>query len=210
MLKYSCRAVFDWVCFAVSLLQYAPWKTVFIMKILKMFSIYLSVLSFWLALNEPTIDYGFQRLQKVIPRHPGDQERLPKVCYPCAFLMAVLLFVLKGMCSWKMLRYRGGELEFWNTHTNMEVWHHAQWKLHGRTKPFNPVFIVIACSNKHFTWTAAAQAPPFILVLRIRSLRLPKWERKGGDGGRERGMVRGKEVEGRKEESSRSRLGDPS
>lgn len=31
------------------------------------------------ALNEPTIDYGFQRLQKVIPRHPGDQERLPKV-----------------------------------------------------------------------------------------------------------------------------------
>ncbi|GAB0195965.1 transcription factor COE1 [Grus japonensis] len=31
-----------------------------------------------LALNEPTIDYGFQRLQKVIPRHPGDPERLPK------------------------------------------------------------------------------------------------------------------------------------
>ncbi|KAG2463120.1 COE3 factor, partial [Polypterus senegalus] len=33
---------------------------------------------FDLALNEPTIDYGFQRLQKVIPRHPGDPERLPK------------------------------------------------------------------------------------------------------------------------------------
>ncbi|XP_015415700.1 PREDICTED: transcription factor COE4 [Myotis davidii] len=33
------------------------------------------------ALNEPTIDYGFQRLQKVIPRHPGDPERLPKLCY---------------------------------------------------------------------------------------------------------------------------------
>lgn len=31
------------------------------------------------ALNEPTIDYGFQRLQKVIPRHPGDPERLAKV-----------------------------------------------------------------------------------------------------------------------------------
>uniref|UniRef100_A0A671U8L4 Transcription factor COE helix-loop-helix domain-containing protein n=1 Tax=Sparus aurata TaxID=8175 RepID=A0A671U8L4_SPAAU len=31
-----------------------------------------------LTLNEPTIDYGFQRLQKVIPRHPGDPERLPK------------------------------------------------------------------------------------------------------------------------------------
>ncbi|KAF1512803.1 Transcription factor COE3, partial [Eudyptes sclateri] len=34
--------------------------------------------SFSAALNEPTIDYGFQRLQKVIPRHPGDPERLPK------------------------------------------------------------------------------------------------------------------------------------
>ncbi|KAK7152833.1 hypothetical protein R3I93_010914 [Phoxinus phoxinus] len=30
------------------------------------------------ALNEPTIDYGFQRLQKVISHHPGDVERLPK------------------------------------------------------------------------------------------------------------------------------------
>ncbi|KRZ74052.1 Transcription factor COE1 [Trichinella papuae] len=30
------------------------------------------------ALNEPTIDYGFQRLQKLIPRHPGDPDRLPK------------------------------------------------------------------------------------------------------------------------------------
>lgn len=30
------------------------------------------------ALNEPTLDYGFQRLQKLIPRHPGDPERLPK------------------------------------------------------------------------------------------------------------------------------------
>ncbi|KAM9782184.1 transcription factor COE1-like isoform X1 [Syngnathus typhle] len=30
------------------------------------------------ALNEPTIDYGFQRLQKVIPRHPGDTDNLPK------------------------------------------------------------------------------------------------------------------------------------
>ncbi|XP_053180820.1 transcription factor COE2 isoform X8 [Scomber japonicus] len=30
------------------------------------------------ALNEPTIDYGFQRLQKVIPRHPGDPEKLAK------------------------------------------------------------------------------------------------------------------------------------
>lgn len=37
------------------------------------------------ALNEPTIDYGFQRLQKVIPRHPGDPERLPKVGTPMGF-----------------------------------------------------------------------------------------------------------------------------
>lgn len=32
----------------------------------------------YLALTEPTIDYGFQRLQKLIPRHPGDPEKLPK------------------------------------------------------------------------------------------------------------------------------------
>lgn len=30
------------------------------------------------ALSEPTIDYGFQRLQKLIPRHPGDPEKLSK------------------------------------------------------------------------------------------------------------------------------------
>ncbi|XP_073241683.1 transcription factor COE2-like isoform X2 [Porites lutea] len=30
------------------------------------------------ALCEPTIDYGFQRLSKIIPRHPGDPEKLPK------------------------------------------------------------------------------------------------------------------------------------
>ncbi len=33
---------------------------------------------FVLALSEPTIDYGFQRLQKLIPRHPGDPEKLSK------------------------------------------------------------------------------------------------------------------------------------
>ena len=33
------------------------------------------------ALSEPTIDYGFQRLMKLVPRHPGDPERLPKVNY---------------------------------------------------------------------------------------------------------------------------------
>ncbi|BHF63815.1 Transcription factor COE4 [Sparganum proliferum] len=30
------------------------------------------------ALTDPTIEYGFQRLQKIIPRHPGDPERLPR------------------------------------------------------------------------------------------------------------------------------------
>lgn len=30
------------------------------------------------ALSEPTIDYGFQRLCKLIPRYPGDPERLSK------------------------------------------------------------------------------------------------------------------------------------
>ncbi|XP_033632698.1 transcription factor COE2-like isoform X1 [Asterias rubens] len=32
----------------------------------------------YVSLTEPTIDYGFQRLSKLVPRHPGDQERLPK------------------------------------------------------------------------------------------------------------------------------------
>ncbi|CAB3990006.1 transcription factor COE3 isoform X8 [Paramuricea clavata] len=30
------------------------------------------------ALNEPTIDNGFQRLQKIVPKHLGDPDRLPK------------------------------------------------------------------------------------------------------------------------------------
>ncbi|EDS33634.1 transcription factor coe3 [Culex quinquefasciatus] len=32
----------------------------------------------YVSLSEPTIDYGFQRLQKLIPRHPGDPDKLPK------------------------------------------------------------------------------------------------------------------------------------
>lgn len=36
------------------------------------------IILFLAALNEPTIDFGFQRLAKLIPRHPGDPERLPK------------------------------------------------------------------------------------------------------------------------------------
>ena len=32
----------------------------------------------FLALTEPNIDYGFHRLGKLVPRHPGDPEKLPK------------------------------------------------------------------------------------------------------------------------------------
>ena len=38
-----------------------------------------NILSFlFLALTEPNIDYGFHRLGKLVPRHPGDPEKLPK------------------------------------------------------------------------------------------------------------------------------------
>ncbi|KAL7286724.1 hypothetical protein TKK_0019027 [Trichogramma kaykai] len=32
----------------------------------------------YVSLTEPTIAYGFERLQKAIPRHPGDPDKLPK------------------------------------------------------------------------------------------------------------------------------------
>ncbi|CAH8485420.1 unnamed protein product [Dicrocoelium dendriticum] len=32
----------------------------------------------YISITDPTIDYGFQRLCKIIPRHPGDPERLPR------------------------------------------------------------------------------------------------------------------------------------
>lgn len=35
-------------------------------------------MKFFLALSEPSIDFGFQRLQKLLPKYPGDPERLPK------------------------------------------------------------------------------------------------------------------------------------
>lgn len=55
------------------------------------------------ALNEPTIDYGFQRLQKVIPRHPGDPERLPKV----STKFIVLLNMVKMVTAWFCLKVQG-------------------------------------------------------------------------------------------------------
>jgi hypothetical protein len=45
------------------------------------------------ALNEPTIDYGFQRLQKLIPRHPGDPEKLPKVLFYLPYLAFIIVYV---------------------------------------------------------------------------------------------------------------------
>nr|XP_040563249.1 LOW QUALITY PROTEIN: transcription factor COE2-like [Lepeophtheirus salmonis] len=32
----------------------------------------------YVAISEPSIDYGFARLSKLVPRHPGDPEKLPK------------------------------------------------------------------------------------------------------------------------------------
>ncbi|XP_008215608.1 transcription factor collier [Nasonia vitripennis] len=32
----------------------------------------------YVSLSEPTIAYGFERLQKLVPRHPGDPDKLPK------------------------------------------------------------------------------------------------------------------------------------
>ncbi|TPP63956.1 Transcription factor COE4, partial [Fasciola gigantica] len=32
----------------------------------------------YMSITDPTIEYGFQRLCKIIPRHPGDPERLPR------------------------------------------------------------------------------------------------------------------------------------
>lgn len=37
-----------------------------------------NIYSTLLALSEPTLDYNFQRLQKSVPRHPGDPDKLPK------------------------------------------------------------------------------------------------------------------------------------
>ena len=39
---------------------------------------HLKCLLFETALTEPSIDYGFHRLGKLVPRHPGDPEKLPK------------------------------------------------------------------------------------------------------------------------------------
>ena len=53
------------------------------------------------AISEPSIDQGFQRLSKLIPRHPGDPEKLPKVC-----LQIIHSLMKHEMEHNKMLFYR--------------------------------------------------------------------------------------------------------
>lgn len=77
-LKYSCETMLNSVISAITRFSRST-VGVFIMKNQALNIFLLLLFCLHSALNEPTIDYGFQRLQKVIPRHPGDQERLPKV-----------------------------------------------------------------------------------------------------------------------------------
>ena len=53
------------------------------------------------ALQEPSIDYGFSRLSKLVPRHPGDPERLPKevVLKRAADLAEALYAMPRGAAS---------------------------------------------------------------------------------------------------------------
>ncbi|PRD36447.1 UNVERIFIED_CONTAM: Ebf1 [Trichonephila clavipes] len=57
----------------------------------------------YVSLNEPTIDYGFQRLAKLIPRHPGDPEKLPKVCNTFIFRNAERVLIAVSQHSEKDL-----------------------------------------------------------------------------------------------------------
>ena len=51
-------------------------------------------------MSEPTIDYGFQRLGKLVPRHPGDPEKLPKeIVLKRAADLAEALYRYKGKFS---------------------------------------------------------------------------------------------------------------
>ena len=50
------------------------------------------------ALSEPTIDYGFQRLGKLVPRHPGDPEKLPKVAIVVVFFLNHLIVICRRLC----------------------------------------------------------------------------------------------------------------
>uniref|UniRef100_A0A8C2TJI7 EBF transcription factor 1 n=1 Tax=Coturnix japonica TaxID=93934 RepID=A0A8C2TJI7_COTJA len=62
------------------------------------------------ALNEPTIDYGFQRLQKVIPRHPGDPERLPKVSIKFIILLNMAKLFTACFCLKEIILKRAADI----------------------------------------------------------------------------------------------------
>ncbi|VEL17171.1 unnamed protein product [Protopolystoma xenopodis] len=48
-------------------------------------------------MTDPTIEYGFQRLCKIIPRHPGDPERLPReIILKRAADLAEALYTMPG------------------------------------------------------------------------------------------------------------------
>merc|ERR1719412_3098623 len=62
----------------------------------------------YVSLQEPSIDYGFSRLSKLVPRHPGDPERLPKevVLKRAADLAEALYAMPRGVAGEE---YRGGQ-----------------------------------------------------------------------------------------------------
>jgi hypothetical protein len=60
-----------------------PGRFIYICKLFHRFksnqlSLFLSNIFYFPALTDPNIDYGFARLGKLVPRHPGDPEKLPK------------------------------------------------------------------------------------------------------------------------------------
>ncbi|XP_016071276.1 PREDICTED: transcription factor COE4 [Miniopterus natalensis] len=92
------------------------------------------------ALNEPTIDYGFQRLQKVIPRHPGDPERLPKeVLLKRAADLAEALYGVPGSNQ--------------NPHSPSEIWAWGQ-------QPTLLTLVLSPCCVSHCLPYCTCPSPP--------------------------------------------------
>lgn len=54
-------------------------RNFFVFFYIKLITQRKSSFPFFLAITETSIEYGFQRLQKLITRYPGDPERLSKV-----------------------------------------------------------------------------------------------------------------------------------
>eukprot|EP00096_Caligus_rogercresseyi_P012797 TRINITY_DN5477_c0_g1_i2.p1 TRINITY_DN5477_c0_g1~~TRINITY_DN5477_c0_g1_i2.p1 ORF type:complete len:503 (+),score=135.13 TRINITY_DN5477_c0_g1_i2:142-1650(+) len=65
----------------------------------------------YVAISEPSIDYGFARLSKLVPRHPGDPDKLPKeVVLKRAADLAEALYT--------MPRRSGGAGDYYSSSTN--------------------------------------------------------------------------------------------